>query len=88
MDPAIHRRLRTGDAITFLFPLKRRSIREFAFTRDGNALHCTGLAGWIMVASGLVTPSVSHVSFNNSFLLALELIGLSFWTALVIKMAP
>ena len=40
------------------------------------------LAGWIMVASGLVDrPSVSHFNLTIHLLLALSLFGLSLWTA-------
>jgi cytochrome c oxidase assembly protein subunit 15 len=40
-------------------------------------------AGWIMVASGLVDrPSVSHFNLTIHLLLALSLLGLSFWVAL------
>ena len=41
------------------------------------------LAGWIMVASGLVDrPSVSHFNLTIHLLLALTLLGLAYWTAL------
>jgi cytochrome c oxidase assembly protein subunit 15 len=41
------------------------------------------VAGWAMVASGLVDrPSVSHFNLTIHLLLALTLLGLSFWTAL------
>ena len=40
------------------------------------------LAGWIMVASGLVDrPSVSHFNLTIHLLLALTLFGLALWTA-------
>ena len=40
------------------------------------------LAGWVMVASGLVDrPSVSHFNLTIHLLLALSLFGLSLWTA-------
>jgi cytochrome c oxidase assembly protein subunit 15 len=40
------------------------------------------VAGWIMVASGLVDrPSVSHFNLTIHLLLALSLLGLSLWTA-------
>jgi len=39
------------------------------------------LAGWVMVASGLVDrPSVSHFNLTIHLLLALSLLGLSLWT--------
>jgi len=41
------------------------------------------VAGWVMVASGLVDrPSVSHFNLTIHLLLALTLLGLSFWVAL------
>jgi cytochrome c oxidase assembly protein subunit 15 len=41
------------------------------------------VAGWVMVASGLVNrPSVSHFNLTIHLLLALSLLGLSLWTAL------
>lgn len=41
------------------------------------------LAGWIMVASGLVDrPAVSHFNLTIHLLLALTLLGLASWTAL------
>ncbi len=41
------------------------------------------LAGWIMVASGLVDrPAVSHFNLTIHLLLALILLGLALWTAL------
>ncbi|HXF84922.1 MAG TPA: COX15/CtaA family protein [Anaerolineales bacterium] len=41
------------------------------------------VAGWIMVASGLVDrPAVSHFNLTIHLLLALTLLGLAFWTAL------
>ncbi len=41
------------------------------------------IAGWLMVASGLVDrPSVSHFSLTTHLLLALSLLGIAWWTAL------
>lgn len=41
------------------------------------------VAGWVMVASGLVDrPSVSHFNLTIHLLLALTLFGLALWTAL------
>ncbi|HET7144307.1 MAG TPA: COX15/CtaA family protein [Anaerolineales bacterium] len=41
------------------------------------------VAGWVMVASGLVDrPSVSHFNLTIHLLLALTLLGLALWTAL------
>jgi cytochrome c oxidase assembly protein subunit 15 len=41
------------------------------------------VAGWVMVASGLVDrPSVSHFNLTIHLLLALSLLGLALWTAL------
>jgi len=41
------------------------------------------VAGWVMVASGLVNrPAVSHFNLTLHLLLALALIGFAYWTAL------
>jgi cytochrome c oxidase assembly protein subunit 15 len=47
------------------------------------------LAGWVMVASGLVDrPSVSHFNLTIHLLLALTLLGLALWTAFGHKYGP
>lgn len=67
----------------FLFTKKIPS-REFGIYFAMGMLFITqAFAGWIMVASGLVDrPAVSHFNLTIHLLLALLLLGLSFWTAL------
>jgi cytochrome c oxidase assembly protein subunit 15 len=49
----------------------------------GSLFIAQAVAGWIMVASGLVNrPSVSHFNLTIHLLLALTLLGLALWTAL------
>jgi cytochrome c oxidase assembly protein subunit 15 len=67
----------------FLFT-KRIPFREFGiYFAMGMLFIAQAFAGWIMVASGLVDrPSVSHFNLTIHLLLALSLLGLSFWVAL------
>ncbi|MCE9644771.1 MAG: COX15/CtaA family protein [Chloroflexi bacterium] len=67
----------------FLFR-KRIPFKEFGiYFVMGVLFIMQAIAGWIMVASGLVDrPSVSHFNLTIHLLLALTLLGLSFWTAL------
>ncbi len=67
----------------FLFK-KTIPFKEFAiYFVMGMLFIAQAFAGWAMVASGLVDrPSVSHFSLTIHLLLALALLGLSFWTAL------
>ena len=67
----------------FLFT-KKIPFKEFGiYFVMGMLFIAQALAGWIMVASGLVDrPSVSHFNLTIHLLLALSLLGLSLWTAL------
>lgn len=67
----------------FLFK-KTIPFREFGiYFVMGILFIAQAAAGWIMVASGLVDrPSVSHFNLTIHLLLALALLGLSFWTYL------
>jgi len=67
----------------FLFT-KKIPIKEFGiYFVMGLLFIAQAVAGWIMVASGLVyRPSVSHFNLTIHLLLALSLLGLSLWTAL------
>ncbi len=69
----------------FIFLLtKKIPFKEFSiYFVMGMLFIAQAIAGWIMVASGLVNrPSVSHFNLTIHLLLALILLGLSFWTAL------
>lgn len=62
-----------------IIPFKEFSI----YFVMGSLFIAQAFTGWIMVASGLVDrPAVSHFSLTTHLLLALALLGLSFWTAL------
>ena len=67
----------------FLFT-RRIPFREFGiYFAMGMLFIAQAFAGWVMVASGLVDrPSVSHLNLTVHLLLALSLLGLSFWVAL------
>jgi cytochrome c oxidase assembly protein subunit 15 len=73
-------------AIPVFYFLFRKTIpfREFGiYFVMGILFIMQAIAGWIMVVSGLVDrPSVSHFNLTIHLLLALTLLGLSFWTAL------
>jgi heme a synthase len=66
----------------FLFK-KTIPFKEFGIYFVMGILFITqALAGWIMVASGLVDrPAVSHFNLTIHLLLALSLFGLALWTA-------
>src|SRR5512138_766457 len=70
-------------AFYFLFR-KTIPLKEFGiYFAMGMLFIAQGFAGWAMVASGLVDrPSVSHFNLTIHLLLALSLLGLSFWVAL------
>jgi cytochrome c oxidase assembly protein subunit 15 len=72
-------------AIPVFYFLLRKTIptREFGmYFAIGSVFILQAFAGWAMVASGLVDrPSVSHFNLTIHLLLALSLLGLSFWTA-------
>ena len=62
---------------------KKIPWREFGiYFAMGMLFIAQAVAGWIMVASGLVDrPSVSHFNLTIHLLLALTLFGLALWTA-------
>jgi cytochrome c oxidase assembly protein subunit 15 len=66
----------------FLFT-RKIPLKEFGiYFVMGLLFIAQAVAGWIMVASGLVDrPSVSHFNLTIHLLLALTLFGLSLWTA-------
>jgi cytochrome c oxidase assembly protein subunit 15 len=66
----------------FLFT-KRIPWKEFGiYFAMGLLFIAQAVAGWVMVASGLIDrPSVSHFNLMIHLLLALSLLGLSLWTA-------
>jgi len=72
-------------AIPVFYFLFRRTIpwKDFGiYFVMGSLFIAQAIAGWIMVASGLVDrPSVSHFNLTIHLLLALSLLGLSLWTA-------
>jgi cytochrome c oxidase assembly protein subunit 15 len=65
----------------FLFT-KKIPFKEFGIYFVMGLLFITqAIAGWVMVASGLVDrPSVSHFNLTIHLLLALSLLGLALWT--------
>ena len=67
----------------FLFT-KQIPFKEFGvYFVMGLLFISQAVAGWVMVASGLVDrPSVSHFNLTVHLLLALALLGLALWTAL------
>src|SRR5215208_3701515 len=67
----------------FLFT-KKIPLKDFGiYFVMGMLFIAQALAGWIMVASGLVDrPAVSHFNLTIHLLLALALFGLALWTAL------
>ena len=66
----------------FLFT-KQIPLKDFGiYFLMGMLFIAQAVAGWIMVASGLVDrPSVSHFNLTIHLLLALTLFGLALWTA-------
>jgi len=86
----IHRNIARFAGLIYAIPvfyfLFKKSIpwKEFGiYFVMGLLFISQALAGWIMVASGLVDrPSVSHFNLTIHLLLALTLFGLSLWTAL------
>lgn len=73
-------------AIPVFYFLFRKTIpwKEFGiYFAMGMLFIAQAVAGWVMVASGLVDrPSVSHFNLTIHLLLALTLFGLALWTAL------
>jgi len=86
----IHRNVARLAGLVYAFPvfyfLLKKSIpwREFGiYFVMGLLFISQAIAGWAMVASGLVDrPAVSHFNLTIHLLLALTLFGLAFWTAL------
>ena len=86
----IHRNLARFAGVVYAIPVfyflltKQIPFREFGiYFGMGLLFIAQAVAGWVMVASGLVDrPSVSHFNLTIHLLLALSLLGLSLWTAL------
>ena len=86
----IHRFIARLAGLFYAIPLfyflltKKIPFREFGiYFVMGLLFIAQAVAGWIMVASGLVDrPSVSHFNLTIHLLLALTLFGLAWWTAL------
>jgi heme a synthase len=86
----IHRFLARFAGLVYAIPVfcflftKKIPFREFGiYFVMGMLFIAQALAGWIMVASGLVDrPSVGHFNLTIHLLLALSLFGSSLWTAL------
>jgi heme a synthase len=86
----IHRNVARFAGLIYAFPvfyfLFKKAIpwKEFGiYFVMGILFISQALAGWVMVASGLVDrPSVSHFNLTLHLLLALSLFGLALWTAL------
>jgi cytochrome c oxidase assembly protein subunit 15 len=85
----IHRNIARLAGLVYAIPvfyfLFRKTIpwKEFGiYFAMGLLFILQAIAGWAMVASGLVDrPSVSHFNLTIHLLLALSLLGLSLWTA-------
>lgn len=86
----IHRNLARLAGLVYAIPVfyflltKKIPLREFGiYFVMGLLFISQAVAGWIMVASGLVDrPSVSHFNLTIHLLLALTLLGLALWTGL------
>jgi heme a synthase len=85
----IHRNIARIAGLVYALPLlyflifKKIPLKEFGiYFLMGMLFISQALAGWVMVASGLVDrPSVSHFNLTIHLLLALTLFGMSLWTA-------
>ena len=85
-----HRNIARTAGLFYAFPVfyflfkKNIPVKEFGiYFVMGILFISQAVAGWIMVASGLVDrPSVSHFNLTIHLLLALTLFGLALWTAL------
>jgi cytochrome c oxidase assembly protein subunit 15 len=85
-----HRNIARTAGLFYAFPVfyflfkKTIPVKEFGvYFVMGILFISQAVAGWIMVASGLVDrPSVSHFNLTIHLLLALTLFGLALWTAL------
>ncbi len=86
----IHRNIARFAGLVYAIPVfyflftKKIPFKEFGiYFVMGMLFISQAIAGWIMVASGLVDrPSVSHFNLTIHLLLAFTLIGLALWTAL------
>jgi len=86
----IHRNLARLAGLIYAIPVfyflftKQIPLKEFGiYFVMGLLFISQAVAGWVMVASGLVDrPSVSHFNLTIHLLLALALLGLALWTAL------
>jgi len=86
----VHRNIARLAGLAYAFPvfyfLYKKAIpwKEFGiYVVMGLLFISQAVAGWIMVASGLVDrPAVSHFNLTIHLLLALSLFGISYWTAL------
>jgi len=86
----LHRNIARFAGLIYAFPVfyflftKKIPFKEFGiYFVMGLLFFAQAVAGWVMVASGLVDrPSVSHFNLTIHLLLALTLLGLAFWTAL------
>ena len=84
-----HRNIARLAGLVYAFPVfyflfkKIIPFKEFGmYFVMGTLFIAQALAGWIMVASGLVDrPAVSHFNLTIHLLLALSLFGLALWTA-------
>jgi heme a synthase len=84
----IHRNIARIAGLVYALPLlyflifKKIPLKEFGiYFLMGMLFISQALAGWVMVASGLVDrPSVSHFNLTIHLLLALTLFGMSLWT--------
>jgi len=85
----IHRNIARLAGLVYALPVffflftKKIPLKEFGIYFAMGLLFITqAIAGWVMVASGLVDrPSVSHFNLTIHLLLALTLFGLALWTA-------
>jgi heme a synthase len=69
--------------VFYFLSTKQISLKDFGiYFVMGLLFIAQAVAGWVMVASGLVDrPSVSHFNLTIHLLLALTLFGLALWTA-------
>ena len=85
----IHRNIARLAGLVYAIPVfyflftKKIAVKDFGiYLVMGLLFIAQAVAGWAMVASGLVDrPSVSHFNLMIHLLLALSLLGLSLWTA-------
>jgi len=86
----IHRNLARLAGLAYALPvfyflfMKKIPFKEFGiYFVMGLLFISQAVAGWVMVASGLVDrPAVSHFNLTIHLLLALALLGLALWTSL------